>query len=244
MRFVRASAVAVAAVLVAGGCTGDDGGAASTTTGPGSSESTTPPVTVPLDGSGEVSGDGLDGVVLARALVPGADLPGYEVRSFARPYEPDERPGLLVCGVDLRAEEGLLDGVQSVLVSGAVQVTTTVSAAADSEAATGFVQRFGDVAGGCAAPWTQEAPLLGVGPIEAEVVGPADVGSPGPQVLAHRLRTTTDAGVSDVIVAVMAVGPLVVTVTVAGPAGDELSVATDAVAAAARRSLELVAQLG
>jgi len=243
VRFARASAVALAAVLVAGSCAGDDGGAASSATGPGPSGSTTPSVTVPLDGSGSVSGDGLDGVVLARALVPGADLPGYEVRSFARPYEPDQRPGLLVCGVDLRAEAGLDAGVQSVLVSGAVQVTTTVSAAADSEAASGFLERFGEVAGRCTAPWTQEAPLLGVGPIEAEVVGPADVGSPGPQVLAFRLRTTTEAGISDLVVAVMAVGPLVVTVTVAGPAGDELSVVTDAVAAAARRSLQLVAQL-
>jgi hypothetical protein len=242
---VRLPAAALCAALIVGGCSGDGGGVATSTTtaGADSGGATASSAPVTVEGLAEFDAGGLDGVVLARALVQGVDLPGFEERSVVRPYQADEREGLLVCGQDLRAETGLVQGVQSVLVSEAVQVTVTVSAAADSEEAARFVERFDEVAGGCAAPWTQEAPLLGVGPIEAEVVGEADVAAPGPQVRAFRLRTRTEAGTSDVVAAVIAVGPLLTTVTVAGPAGDELPVATDAVAAAYRRSVELARQL-
>jgi hypothetical protein len=189
-------------------------------------------------------GEELDGVVLARALVQGDDLPGFEERSVARPYRAADRDGLLICAEDLRTETGLVEGVQSVLADDAVQVTVTVSAAADSEAATRFLERFAEIADGCAGPWTQEASLVGLGTLEAEVVEPADVGEPGPRVRAYRLRTRTEAGTSEVIAAVLAAGPLVVTVTVAGPEGDDLVIATEAVTAAARRSLELVTELG
>jgi hypothetical protein len=244
VRGVRPLAAALCAALVVIGCSGDDGAIVTLTTTADAEEPTASSVTVPVDGLDGIGGDGLDGLVLARALVQGTDLPGFEERSVARPYRADERAGLLVCGEDLRAETGLVEGVRSVLVSDAVQVTVTVSAAADSEGAARFVERFGEVADGCTGPWTQEAPLLGVGRLEVEVVGEADVGVPGPQVRAFRLRTRTEAGTSDVVVAVLAVGPVLTTVTVAGPVEDELTAATDAVAAASRRSVELVTQLG
>jgi hypothetical protein len=227
-----------AALLVAA-CSADDGDGA-----PSADRPTATSVTVPVEGLDGVGGEGLDGLVLARALVRAEDLPGFEERSFARPYRADEREGLLFCGRDLRSESGLEDGVRSVLVDGEVQVTVTVSAAADAGRAAAFVDRFGELGEACPGAWTQEASLLGVGPLEAEILGEADVGAPGPPVRAFRLRTSTEAGSSEVVAAVLAVGPVVTTVTVAGPAGAGLEEASEAVAASARQAADLVDQLG
>ena len=233
--------IGMAIVVMA--CSGDDRGpAASTTTAEGDSSPTSSTLGS-LGAADDLAGVELDGVVLARALVQGTDLVGFEERSGARPYQADERPGLLICGEVLRAETGLVDGVQSVLVNDSVQVTVTVTAAADSEEAARFVDRFAEIAAGCAQPWTQNVPLLGVGTLEAEVIGEADVGVPGPQVRAYRLRTRTEIGSSEVIAVAMAVGPVLTTVTVVGPTEDDLAAAPAAVAAAVRRSTELVRAL-
>lgn len=243
---VRARAVAVGVVLLASGCSQDDTTGspdepAPADAGDGGTDAST--VTVAEDLTG-VGGEGLDGVVLARALVRPDDLTGFEARSLARPLRTGERPGLLLCGQDLRAEAGLVDGVQSVLSRGPLQITVTVSAAADGAAAARFVDRFGEVARACTTPWSQDQVPGVEGGLEAQVIGPADVGDPGPPVESFRIRTDGAAGSSEVVVAVFAVGPVVTAVTVAGPADDPLAVASDAVAAAATRSTELVAGLG
>ena len=241
----RLAAVLCAAVVTAGCSSAKGSVTGSTTTLASDAPSATSTTTA---GSAEaleaIGGDGLNGVVLARALVQDSDLVGFEARSVARPYVADERQALTICGVDLRFESELVDGVQSVFVEDSVQVTVTVSAADDAAAAQRFVERFGEVVSDCDQPWTQDAPLIGIGPLEGEVLGPAEVGAPTPQLQAVRIRTRTEAGASDVVAAAFAIGPLVTTVTVAGPVDADLSVSEDAVEAAVRRAMDLLAELG
>lgn len=249
MRSTRRVVALISCLLLFAGCsddTGDGASAPSTTTaivpttevGGVDGPSTSTP-TVPIGEASE-----LNGIVLARALVQVADLPGYEVRTPLRAFSAEDRKGLLVCGEDLRAATGLIEGVQAVFVRGNVQITVTVTSAADEEAPSSFVERFGVAMDGCAGPWTQQAANLGDAPLDAEILEAVDVGDPGVPTRAVRLRTTSDAGSSDVIVAVLAIGPIMSAVTVAGPVDADLGDAAAAVEAAARRAGDLAGQLG
>ena len=216
----RRAAALLALAVVLGSCGGDggDGRAADDTVATTTSQPQSDAV-----------------VRLNQLLVDEVDLTGegFDAVVTARPFSAQRATRVRLCEEDLRAELGVVNGRQSRLTDGTVEVSHTVTSGGD---VADLVERFRTIVQECPGSWLDPPLPTGGGPVRREITGvyplPADLGVDGTGAV---IRSRNGVGATDTVVVVLTLGALASSLSISGPVGSGFDVVDPAIEAAAER---------